>query len=834
MLLHGQGNALANFIIAETSNTQTRLFRPIIIAALICFGALLESSARQVITTEPYSQVSKVGDTAKPIGIPVEWRWADTIPQEGGSKLFSTRQVCKGTRLHYLIGLTENHMEAQVGPGSEYFSIPTKKKKKTQLLKITGNVLYDVNYRSRIDTPYAENNVYQHTLQTRIDAIYKDRYPLRIYVTTRFSNSDLFRKYTDLNLQFNQADFKRMIKARAVGAIEQYAASKSSLLDSLLRIIEKTKSAIAALQPAVKRPDLGQKIVEERERALFSHNSEKRESSIRFDTDSPAFVRRAIRKRHFEIPDNTPEFLRTEESVMTLKANPASGTLQNQGSSTEARKMELDSLLKKLAHAESLYRSLKSVQQFEVGDLKRQIEGATDIHSLVNKLRGAGISDTILPKGYKTLFAVQSFSIGRSTADYSELSARNISITGVQLEYNPRYYYAIAAGKVDYRFRDYIVTKQSRSNQFLALARIGKGTRKGNHLFFTYYTGKRQFYNGVISTQPGNTIPEYKLAGITIEALYHINRNISVIGEIAKSTVPYYSRDSLVKTKWMNAITNFNERSNEAYSIKLLSYFPKTLTRFSGNIRYTGANFQSFSTFTTGAAQLRWTARLEQPLLKKRLTLLSSVQQNDYYNPLVTASYKTSALLASFQANLRMKKWPILSVGYYPSYQLTKTGADSYTESRYYTLSASAGYFYAVQTAQLSSYIVYSRFYNTASDSGFVYYNSRNILFNQNLIWRNITTAINLSVSLNTEYTIYTTESTGQFNINKLISAGAGIKLIKHSLQPNVCWGYNGSVILKIPKFGELQLMMDKGFIPGLNRTLIENKMGRLTYYKTF
>ena len=42
-------------------------------------------------------------------------------------------------------------------------------KKRASLLQVTGNILYDVNYRSRIDTPYKENNIYQHTIQTRLD-----------------------------------------------------------------------------------------------------------------------------------------------------------------------------------------------------------------------------------------------------------------------------------------------------------------------------------------------------------------------------------------------------------------------------------------------------------------------------------------------------------------------------------------------------------------------------------------------------------------------------------------------------------------------------------------
>ena len=582
--------------------------------------------------------------------------------------------------------------------------------KRTSLLKISGNILYDVNYRSRIDTPYAETDVYQHTLQTRIDAVYKDKYPFRMYLTTRFGNSDLFRKYTDLNFQFNQSDFKRMLKTSAMNAIEQYVNAKTGRLDSLRKIIDERKAAIAALRHSTIGSDPSQKIIEEREKALFEKRSKSEIPADNFEIDEYNLNSAIGIRGKIKIPDAITDSIQKKKEDAIGKADIDLSKYHQFKDSIETKKGKLDSLIKELEIAESLYRKIKSATQLDADDLKKQVEGSTDINSLVGKLREAGIPDSVLPKGYKTLSAVQTFSIGRSTADYSELSVRNISISGIQVEYNPRYYYAVAAGKVNYRFQDYIVSNHTRSNQFLALARFGKGTRNGNHVFFTYYTGKRQYFNSAISSQPGYTIPEYKLAGITVEALYKISRNISVIGEIAKSTVPYQGGDSLMKARWMNSVTNFNDRSNEAYSIKAISFFPKTQTRLSGNVRYTGAHFQSFSTFTTGASQLRWAARLEQPFFKRKLTILSSVQQNDYYNPFVAINYKTSALLASFQANLRIKKWPIISLGYYPSYQLIKTGDDKFSESRYYTLSGSAGYFYKIQEVQLSSYLVYSRF----------------------------------------------------------------------------------------------------------------------------
>lgn len=734
--------------------------------------------------------------------------------------------ICKTNQTgHFLLPYITSRAATQITDTSNSPSSPVVK---ARLLQVSGNVLYDVNYRSRIDTPYAERDVYQHTIQTRLDFVYKEQYPFRVYLTTRFSNSSFFRKYTDFNVAFNPNDFKRMMKARVMREIESAVASKMGKLDSLKKMIELKRGMITNLNYSLQKPDLTQQIVEEKERMLHHKPDNFPVSEESVSPAAPVKINMG-RLRGYQ-----PAIINSDSLSRLTESDEVSQNLASLTDSIESRKKIIDSLSAELDAAEKLYRKLKSEQDLNMAELRKAIDSITDVNEIVKRLKQLDITDSVLPKGYRLLSAVRSVSIGRSTADYSELSVRNISITGIQAEFNPRYYYAVAAGRVDYRFRDYIVPAHNRSRQYVALARFGKGTRDGNHIIFTYYTGKRQFFNSSTTTQPGSRIPEYGLAGITVEGLYRISRHIFFVGEIAKSTIPYYSLDSLQRKNRMRAVTSFNNRSNEAYAAKVQAYFPRTYTRFMANLRYTGANFQSFSTFTTGASQLRWKGRLEQPFFRKQLTIISSLEQNDYINPFVTTAYKTSAVMASIQANLRIKKWPVVSLGYYPSFQLVKTGDEQFSETRYYTLSGSIGYYYKVQNTGLSTYLLYSQFYNEASDSGFVYYNARNLLLSQHIMFDRLSLTINAALSTNTDYSIYTVEQNGQLTISKVVSAGAGVKLIRHSLTPGIQWGYSSNISLALPRLGELQLMIDKGFIPGMSRQLAENRMGRLTYYKTF
>ena len=749
--------------------------------------------------------------------------WRDTIPEERNYTGIRIQGTCKNFKYTYpIFPQNENPLKQEAIANAPI-------KGHSPLLKVTGNILYDVNYRSSIDTPYAENNVYQHTLQTRLDFLYKETYPFKIYLTTHFSNSPLFRNYTDVGFRYLQSNFARIIKAKILQMVVSSILAQTSTLDSLRRIIESNKAAIALLNKGIQNPDVSQKLVEERERNAFGKSaggpnsvSEMNELENRL-TRPGTFGNLEIFLSYLNLPSQKENNKQTDNDQKYSYAD-----------SLYEKRKTLDSLTSEVSHAEMLYNSIISAQDLNSDKWKKEIQGANDIQSLNQILKQFNIKDTSLPKGYKTLYSIQSFNIGRSIINYSELSVKDVSLTGLQLEYNPHYYYAFAAGKVDYGFQDYIVPNHYGSNQYLALARFGKGTRNGNHIILTYYTGKRQFFNSAVAVTSSNSIPSYNLAGITIEGFYKLSRNISFIAEVAKSSKPYYSLDSTQKKHWLNSATNFNDRTNEAYSAILNSYFPRTQTRVTGNIRYIGANFQSFSTFTTGASQVRWIAKIEQPFFKKKLNIVSSMQQNDYNNPFVAANYKSSSILTSLLASFHIKKWPFISVGYYPSYQLTKINNNNYSENRYYTLVANGGYYYRLHALQLSSYVVFSKFYNSAKDSGFVYFNSKNWMISQGASIQRFSSQLNLSLSTNEGYSIYTIESFDQMNISRLLTLGAGVKINKQTLLSQLQCGYSGSLIIRIPKLGDIQFMADKGFIPGYNRRLVENNVSRLTYFKTF
>jgi hypothetical protein len=677
-------------------------------------------------------------------------------------------------------------------------------------LQVHGNIMYNVNYYSNIDTPYNEQDIYQHTVQTYLDITVKGQYPMRVYLTNRFTNSKLFRNFSDLNFNYNNTQFTQKIKTQIR---EKFLASLPSPTapDSLKNELDASIKKLRALDGWIKNPGLIQKMVEERERAMRDSLKMKLDTSFRLQA---------------------PQSAALKDSVLA-RLNIDSTSIYKQYAQ---KKQQADSLRNRIAALQQMVKAAKGQSQEAVNKTCSDIEQAKNPAKLKEIMERNHIGDSILPKGYKTLMAIRSFGIGRSVVNYSELSAKNISVNGFQAEYNPDAYYAVATGSVDYRFRDFIVKGPKQSGQYLTVLRYGRGLKDGNNIIFTWFGGRRQLYNaGTVDTQQVQTqTPSSGLMGFTIEGTYRLTKNIMLTAEVAKSSYPVYVRDSTGKNSLPSQMLEMSNRHNEAYSLKADGVFPKTQTTVKGTFKRLGANFQSFSTFTDGSAQTAWSASVQQLFFKRQLTLTLGANTNDFSNPFIGSQYKSTTVFKSVQATWRRNKWPIVSVGYFPSSQITKLGDGHYQENLFYTLTGNVTHTYNMQRIMMNSALVYTQFYNRSTDSGFVYFNTKNLLLSQSAFMQQFTLQANASGAFNQDYKLYTMEGRALYNINKYISIGGGLKYNYQTSYNIEQLGYSAETTLQIPKLGQIQFSAEKGFIPGMNKQLVPNNTGRATYFKTF
>lgn len=715
---------------------------------------------------------------------------------------------------------------------------PKKGPAKKPLLVVHGNILYDLNYWSNIDTPYSEKSVYQHTVQSYLDIDYKDNYPFRVFFTTRWSNSSLFRNFTDLNFLYNANDFNNRVRRQVQGLLQQSGQDSLQKMEKAMLAQEKDYNA---LKTWLNGPDQWQRLMAERERLWFkSQDSLKRAALSHSDSlKGPDSTRQGSTAQG---PSGLPDLSQlgkykfgslhapghSADSGKAGTSNPDTAFVQRY----DSLQKRLDSMGARLATLQQRYQQAKDLQSRNGNDTQKDLNSITSGSELKDKLDAQHVSDSSLPKGYRTLYSVRSFGIGRTMLDYSELSVKNISINGVELEYNPSSYMAIAAGTVDYRFQDYTLQNKAQG-QYLGVIRYGWGKKDGNNVILTYYTGRRQLYNADTTIQ-GAPIPNYNLMGFTVAGRYQLGHNNALIAEVAKSSTPYYSLDSSQPHNVLASTVKLSDRSNEAYSLKFTSLIPRTQTRFAATWSRYGANFQSFSLFTSGSEQTAWSVKVDQPLFQRHLQVTGSIKTNDFINPLLSTSYKSTTVFESIQATLRLKNWPTLSVGYFPSSQIVKLSDNQYQENLFYTLTASATESYKVKTVSLVTLLLYTQFYNRVTDTGFVYYNTKNLMLSQSAFIGRLTLQMQLSAAMSTAYDLYVIDDKADYRFTSWLSLGAGLKYNIQTVYNIKQWGYSGSASIRVPKVGEFRMMEDKGFIPGNNKQLVVNKLGRLTYIKVF
>jgi hypothetical protein len=657
-------------------------------------------------------------------------------------------------------------------------------------LQVHGNVLYNLNYYSHIDTPYNEQNVYQHTIQTWLDVLIKGQYPFRIFLTNHFSNSSLFRNYSDFNLSYNNYGFNQQIRDQLRRLFLQ-ALPGQKFLDSLERVANRDLQKLKGLDQWEKNPGAIQKMVEARELSMRKKNSDSASGNNGPLTETNVLDSIYLKKKH-EADSIRAEVARIQQLLQTL----------HRGSQTDAAK------------------GLSTIQQLD------------NPATLQKELPKLGLTDSSLPKGYKTLMAIKSLSIGRTVVNYSELSAKNISVNGFQAEYNPENYYAVATGTVDYRFRDFIVQQPGQPRQYLNIVRMGKGLKNGNNVILTYFMGKRQLFNSA-TTDSGTQVPSSSLMGFTLEGNYHLTKNIIFTGEVGKSSSPSYSQDS-TKGTVHSGLFSFGDHSNEAWATKLNAFFPAIQTRVKASYKHLAVNYQSFSIFTDGSSQSAWGVNVDQLLFKKQLDLQLGANTNDFSNPFIGQQYRSTTVFKSIQATFRRNKWPTVSFGYFPSSQITKLGNSQYIENLFYTLVGNITDSYRWHQLLMNTTVVYTQFYNRASDSGFTYFNTRNLMLNQSVFLGRLTLQLNASGAINQDYRLYTIEGKAQQSINKWLALGAGVKYNWQTVYNIEQIGYSADATLRLNKLGQIQFSADKGFIPGMNKQLVPDNVGRLTYLKTF
>lgn len=677
---------------------------------------------------------------------------------------------------------------------------------KIKLLTIHGRISYDFLFRSKIDTPIYERDFQQHTEQVSLDLLYKEKYPFKVAFTARQSNSPYFRDFIDPNIQFDKFYYNKNLKQDLLNKINQAIPERSDI--KIIEVALKEQSLrLNKLKMGMGGPSKRQKAVEEREQKYITQITGK-DNGL-----------------NNELANRLKDSAILKGQTISYKADSVKEKLYG---TYDGEKRKYDSLSENIRHLQKKYDSLKIAAQKDLSSVKQKIYQATNERELRKIARDNGVTLNTARRFDKQLAAIKQFNIGKSLLDYTELTAQNIMVSGVNIEYNPSYYVAFAAGKIDYRFRDFFNKNTKHNKQYLVLGRLGIGNVQKKAVIFTYFQGRKSQSEFAVSDSISNYV---NLMGYSVETILKPNSYTSINAEFAKSTKPISG--SIQNSKQSGNLFRFSDYSNMGINIKAQTAIPETHTTFSGFYRKTGENFQSFSLFSYNTNQTAWMFRIDQIVMKNKLVVNGMLRQNDFTNPFSEKTFKTTTVFKSISASLKIPKYPSVTIGYYPGTQLYFIDKEKIRENAYYILNGSVIYSYFCKGIFMNSSFVFNRYNNKASDSGFVFYRGVNYIASQTVFLRKWQLQGAYSYNYQPELKYYSLETSFDYSPSQLLKVGAGVKYNKVK-EGKSYLGQKGILSVSLKKGGVLQMQYEKSFLPTINQSLYPVEIGRVTWYKIF
>ncbi|HMJ45746.1 MAG TPA: hypothetical protein VK498_00355 [Ferruginibacter sp.] len=741
----------------------------------------------------------------------------------------NSRSINIGDSVFILLGVCKNNsfisFPGKVNvPVIAILEIPGKEVE-IPFIKVHGNILYNFSYRSYIDTPFAQNDLVQHMVQTSLNFVIKDKYPVKMLITNRNSNSPYFKDITDINLQFNRRQLLDNIKADMRGKTVNYV--NTTELINAQKFYKEELQNVQQLNEWINSPARIQELVEEKERGFFANNPIRLvKPTIPVIENTGKFNGRGI----------NPWFNMMSEK---LKDSLSNEILQNKHAIKDSSKLErFNEKKKELAKMkEELKKYYVDAQKLKknVSDslnlIKKAINSVNNTAGLYEFMKENNISKNELTKAQRILLSINQVGIGRSWVDYSELSVKNISLAGINIEANPLpYYVAFAAGKVNYRFRDFIIrNNRELPDQSLYLVRAGIGQKEKNNFIMTFYNGKKAVLNYTSANDPASV---QKVLGISAEARFTVNDNNYIIAEIAKSS---YTRNGSQpsSSELIGKAFNLKMRTNEAYSIKLFNNNPLTGTKITAYYKKTGENFQSFNLYPINIKQDAWMFKVNQQLWKKKLVLDAAVRKNDFVSPIAAPSFSNRSVFKSFQGSLRVPKYPFVSVGYYPSSQLSLTNNNVLIENQYNTLNTVANYNYEFKRIRMNTNAMLTKFYNSSSDTNFIYFNACSWTLNQTFYLASITLQTSAFLTRQQNLDLFSMEELLSYQHKNILKLTGGLKWNRLNNSRTLLGG-SAAISIQVKKMGTVQFNYDKTFLPAYNRVLMPVDIGRMTFYREF
>lgn len=641
-----------------------------------------------------------------------------------------------------------------------------------------GYVQYLSSYRGFVDTPFAEQHILQHNITGQFGFTVAESVPLQLRVWSRTSNSRIFRDVFDVQLMFDASRFSGGIMARIQDAVRNKIDSVKGLSELPGERAWKTwlNERSAWLQSPVIKDQ------------LIRYNELLRVDAMSFDMKLSDSLNIARKDSLQHVAKN---FIETYKQVQR---------------SYDSLQLKYDSIA---GARELLIKRLSGVRMNALRDGRAFRDSLTNL--------GVAVSGK-----EKLLAGVRQVGIGKMPVHHSELTAKNLSVNGVNLVYEQGIYLAFTAGGIDYRFRDFSFNRLERVFQPFIMARAGIGDPSKKQIILSYYSGKKQLFGGTGVAQS----TAMGISGVSLEGKYRIHRSTMVTAEFAQSYAPDISARTNGKGRF-----DPGDQSSQAYHLSFQSMFPGYGLSVQGFYRKNGARFQSFNSFQTNAAQEAWSLKLEKTFWQKRLKLLAGLRKNEFSNPLILQRFSSGMVFKNLALTVRIPKLPILSVGYQPNSQLVMIDSAVY-EYNFQSLQAMVMHQYRVGESRVMTTVGYNRFSERGGDSSSIYFGSTNILLTHTVDFGSYGFTVSYSASSGASLDYKVMEKKLELKPIPRWTIEAGLRI--HNYDRAITKIGVGGAVGHMLGSDQLSFRFDEGYLPAYRGGLVKNRMASLQYMKRF
>ena len=525
---------------------------------------------------------------------------------------------------------------------------------------------------------------------------------------------------------------------------------------------------------------------------LSSLNNPNRQSinSVSFILDLDRLkskIKDRISEKTNEIQSSANQYLAKLKELKTL-ADPAklkdlvankTKELQASADSSLGKLQEIQALVDPSKIEDQISEKIKEAQASADSSLEKlqEIKALSDPTKLAENADQLGL----ISSAEKFFLDIETFGIGRTYPEYSDLTVSGVPVNGLNLAYNPGiFYFAIAVGNNSDGIND-VSFKRS----FLA-GQIGLGEKENTHFFFTLLKMKDDLNSIQVSSSNQSLTAQENVVLGSEGKLNLFKKLVEINGDVAVSAFTRNLEDADFVSESIpgfvkNLVTpKLSTSFDYAWKGKMAFNHVASTTYLSIGVKRIGPGFMSLAAPNLRQDQFQFDANFDRKFADKKITLKTFFRV--FHDNLINWKQSTTTT-TSYGINLGFyfPNLPFVQLNYSPySQRNDNVVAAQKMENSFDSFSFMTGYSYQFSGIYASTMLSFNgQSQNSKLGINSTKFSSTSFMLNQNLNFEfplTLTSTLSLSQSKILSLTSSITEFdlNGSYQISEMISANLG------------------------------------------------------------